>query len=245
MKQLVFSPSLGFFSNLPSPSIGGNSGFNEWYFTSPLKTSAHRSAGGGEACLSVGYLPLPLCNHITLTWPSIFWHLPPSRSVFVCQSACVCRASSCRAAMYLPGWKHQRFPSNRPWKLSVAAEISCSKTSVWSCVIEKRSRRKRQKVCLAFSSQLIAGDVSEDNRWQLCNPLNLTSKDDKMVSAVWQFDRLKWAAAIRRGLSLIWNSKSVCRNSLLLNIKLLQKKLFYDTDLTNWKFFSDQWPALI
>lgn len=115
------------------------------------------------------------------------------------------------AALHFPAQKHPRFPSNRPWKrfcsLSAVAEIFCSKMSVWSCVKEKRSEQERQGVWLAFSSQFIAGDVSEDNRWQLCKPLNPTSKDDKMVGNVWQFDRLKWVAVIRRGLSLIWNSK--------------------------------------
>lgn len=121
----------------------------------------------------------------------------PFTTVCVCLSVFVCWTLSCQAVLYYPAWKRSCFPFNGPWKrlcsLSAVAENPCSKISVWSCVIEKRSERRRQKVCLAFTSQFIASDVSEHNRWQLCTPLNHTSKDDKMVSTVGQFDQLKWA----------------------------------------------------
>ena len=184
---------------------------------SPLpKTPAHQSAGGGKlVCLS-----LIFPNHCAVISP---WPDHPSSAISFhhcecicwCVCVCVCWTLSCLPALYFPARNHSCFPSNRPWKLSrslsAAAEISCLKMSVWSCVIEKQSGQEHQEVCLAFGSQFIAVDVSEDNCWQLCNPLNPTSKDDKMVGTVWQFDRLKWAAAIRRWLSLIWNSEKVYR----------------------------------
>lgn len=83
--------------------------------------------------------------------PDLTIHLLPSPSITVCVCLFVCvsvldlELPVCVAC----------FPSNRPWKLcslSAAAAISCSKMSVWSCVIEKRSERERQEVCFTFSS---------------------------------------------------------------------------------------------
>lgn len=169
----------------------------------PPKTTAHQSAVSGWLILPYHCAVISACpDHPSFSF-TVYCVL------FVCVCVCVVTRAVRQRCILLPE-NLPCLPSNGPWKLpcslSAAAEISW-KLFVWSVVIEKQSGQEHQEVCLAFGSQFIAVDVSEDNHWQLCNPLNPTSKDDKVVGAVWQLDRLKWAADIRCGHSWITHLK--------------------------------------
>lgn len=80
------------------------------------KTLSHQFAGRGEARLSLAYLPSPLCSHITLTWPSIFRHLPSTLCVYLLVRVCF-GTLSCQTTLYFPAWNNPHFLSNWPWKL--------------------------------------------------------------------------------------------------------------------------------
>lgn len=213
--------SVNFLSSLPAllPFLPPQAAINKWFFTlasffpcstllpSPLpKTPAHQPAvrGGSSSVSRLSPLTTLQSYH-----PALTIHLPPS-SLHHRERACLFVRECLLGRAVFSGLKPLMFPLQQALKTLLLAvwDLLHGKMSVWSRVKEKRSERERARgPPRARGSQFIAGDVSEDNRWQLFNPLNPTSKDDKIVATVWQFDRLKWAAAIRRGLSLIWNSK--------------------------------------
>lgn len=160
----------------------------------PYPRPTHISRLGVDRKLVCLPLISPNLSAVISPWPdhpssAIF----PSSTLSVC--LCVCwTLTGPRPAVFCSmtrsvvplRWALKTSSASRLWWLGSPG----SKMSVRSCVEEKQSVERSTSLPARF----IAGDVSEDNRWQLCSPLKRTSKHDKMVGAVWQFDRLKWAA---------------------------------------------------
>lgn len=192
-------------------------------------------------------LPLIFFHHSAIISP---WPGHPSSAIslhhWVCLFVCVCWTLSCQAALYFPAWKHPRFPFNRPWKplcsLSAVAEIPCSKNV---CLVLCNKETKREKA----AKGLPRFQLTVYCWWCIWRqPLTALQPFEPHIKG-WQNGEhcvAVWLVKMsRHRLSLIWNSKNVCGNPLLLNIKLLHNKLFFDTAPTNWILVYGQSSALI
>lgn len=107
--------------------------------------------------------------------PDLAIHLlpPPSftMTVFVCLCVCVGHWAAMAVIHVCPATGPEN--SSASWLMPLALKCQFG-------VVKKRAKQDCQEVCLTFSSKFIAGDVSEDNHRQPCNPLNCTSKDDNI-----------------------------------------------------------------
>lgn len=146
------------------------------------------------------YLPLTLCSHISLTWPSVFCLL--SSCLYVSWTL------SCLFVFYYSPLLRRRALKARHCRGSGLEKQTVSSLPLHS------AQSLLGLTCLKTANDSFAA------------PLNFTSKGNKMVDAAWQFYRWKWAVALQMWAIISPEFNKACRNHVypsLLNIKLLQK----------------------